>query len=155
MKGISALIAVVLLIVFTIAIGGIILLWARGFVEEPLVESGERAGEEIECAYGFLDIYALEYCDTTLKGSIWNRGTIKLKNITLHVGYPAPLVPEKFPLCLAGKKVITCEVANLSIDVNEVYKFNVSTASGFDEVRVTSHCPGVYHRVPKERIDFC
>lgn len=155
MKGISPIVAVVLLIAFTIVVGGILLLWSRGFVEQPLVETGEKAREEVECAYGFLDLYALKYCNGILEGSIFNRGTIKLKNITMHVVYPSPLAPSKFPLCLAGNKIITCEVANLSIDVNEVYKFNISTDPGFEEVRVTSHCPGVYHRVPKERIDIC
>jgi flagellin-like protein len=156
MKGISPIVAVVLLIAFTIVIGSILLLWSRGFVEQPLVETGEKAEREVECAYGFLDLFGLKYCNGVLEGSIWNRGTIKLRNITVQVIYPAPRAPLKFPLCLAGDKVISCEVANISIDVNEVYKFNISLSdSGFDEIRVTSHCSGVYHVVPKDRVDIC
>jgi flagellin-like protein len=154
MKGISPIIAAVLLIAFTIVIGSILLLWSRGFVEQPLVETGEKAEKEVECAYGFLELSNLEYCNETLKGSIFNKGTIKLKNITIHIVYPAPQAPSKFPLCLSGDKIVNCTVANLSIDVGEVYKFNISTPQP-EEVRVTSHCPGVYHRVPRERIDVC
>ncbi|MDI6806800.1 MAG: hypothetical protein QMD14_03225 [Candidatus Aenigmarchaeota archaeon] len=153
MKGISPLIAVVLLIAFTIVIGGILLLWARGFVGEPLLEAKERAEEEIECAYGYIELSDLEYCEPPkLLGSIINRGTIKLKNLTIFVIYPAPTLPAEFPLCTDGMKIFNCSVANLSIDINELYRFNISTSSGFDEVRITTHCPGVTHTVKWGRI---
>jgi flagellin-like protein len=156
MKGISPIIAVVLLIAFTIVVGSIFLLWSRGFVQSPLVETGEKAEKELECAYGFLELSKLKYCNGTLEGSILNRGTIKLKNITIQVIYPAPQVPLKFPLCLESNKIVSCEIANLSIDVNEVYKFNISISDpAFDEIRANSHCPAVYHIVPKDRIDIC
>jgi flagellin-like protein len=154
MKGISPIIAVVLLIAFTIVVGGILLLWSRGFVEKPLVETGEKAREEVECAHAFLYLRDLKFCNGTLEGSILNMGTIKLKNITIQVVHSAPSIPSEFPLCLVENKIINCTIANLSIDINEKYKFSINT-SDVEEVRITSHCPGIIHEVSKEAIDFC
>jgi hypothetical protein len=122
-------------------------------VEEKVPQKPES---EVDCRYGLLDISNLRYCNNILEGTILNKGSVKLQNITIYIIYPAPQAPLKYPLCLTGNKVIVCDVANLSVDVNEIYKFNIpNVPSNFDEVRVTSHCPGVYNRVSKEGINIC
>ena len=64
MKGISPLIAAVLLIAFTMAIAGIMATWASTFSRERLI----GASEEAECI-GTLDLSALSF----------NNGTISVK----------------------------------------------------------------------------
>lgn len=74
-KGISPLIAAVLLIAFTMAIAGIMATWATSFSRERLVTAEEAA----ECV-GAIDISSLSYSNGTISIKIRNIG--ELTNLT-------------------------------------------------------------------------
>jgi len=67
-KGISPLIAAVLLIAFTMAIAGIMATWATTFSREQLITATEEAG-----CIGALDISSLTFSNTTV--------TLKIRNV--------------------------------------------------------------------------
>ena len=48
-KGVSPLIATVLLIAFAVAIGSVVMTWGRGYVEEMQSTSQERSNAALEC----------------------------------------------------------------------------------------------------------
>jgi len=84
-KGVSPLIATVLLIAFTMAIAGILALWARSFV-------GERTGQisSQEKCIGALDVYDLKFDNGTITTRIRNDGSINLNDIRADVTYADP-----------------------------------------------------------------
>lgn len=87
-KGISPLIAAVLLIAFTMTIAAILATWAQTFGEERLGEASERAETAIECPRINLDIESANFTDgENLVGNIilWNRGQEEASDITFVV----------------------------------------------------------------------
>jgi len=81
-KGISPLIAAVLLIAFTMAIAGIMATWATTFSKERL----ETARIGAECIDA-LDISSLSFSNGTITAKIRNRGEINLTGLTANVEY--------------------------------------------------------------------
>lgn len=49
-KGISPLIATVLLIAFAVALGAVVMSWGRGYVEDTAEQAESQAGSKIECS---------------------------------------------------------------------------------------------------------
>ncbi len=84
-KGISPLIAAVLLIAFTMAIAGIMATWATTFTRERLAGSTEEA----ECI-GALDLSTLTFSNGTISVKIKNLGGINLTNIKVTLEYSDP-----------------------------------------------------------------
>ena len=75
-KGISPLIAAVLLIAFTMTVAAILATWAQSFGEERLGEAGERGTQAVECPELNLDIESAEWDETDSKvknAIVWNR----------------------------------------------------------------------------------
>ena len=96
-KGISPLIAAVLLIAFTMTIAAILATWAQTFGEEQLGEAGERGTEAIECPQLSLSIQSAEWDETGLDALIRNRMRVNVTNIRFEVyedGAPTILEPE-------------------------------------------------------------
>ncbi len=60
-KGLSPLIATVLLIAFTIAVAGLVSNFLIGFSETQTEETTDRASQDISCAYSGLFIREAEY----------------------------------------------------------------------------------------------
>jgi flagellin-like protein len=82
-KGISPLIASVLLIAFTMAIAGIMATWATTFSRERL----DVASDESECV-GALDLSSLTFANGMITGKIRNVGTrINLTEFVASVEY--------------------------------------------------------------------
>jgi flagellin-like protein len=153
-KGISPIVAAVLLIAFSLIIGGLMLLWTRGFVGGTTEEAEKRAEELRRCGGGIIQLSNLKYCNNSLTGDIINRGTATLGNLTLFV-YLENLEVSNYPLCLVDRKVINCSVSNFSLPMNEKYKFDLSLELRPIEVRITTDCPGVIDEVKNESITFC
>ncbi len=85
MKGLSPLIATVLLIAFTIGVGGLISIWITGFTQTSTGIVRKEGEYQIVCSNGALDVSNLRYCNNNISGIIKNNGNIILGNITLQV----------------------------------------------------------------------
>ncbi len=85
-KGISPLIAAVLLIAFTMTIAAILATWAQTFGEERLGEAGERGEEVVECGRLNLEIESASYNNDIVEDVvIWNRGPNDVGDISFVV----------------------------------------------------------------------
>lgn len=85
-KGISPLVATVLLIGFTLALAVVIWMWAGGFLEERAQKAGKIANVEISCAteVGFSVVNACKGANE-VKLTIENRKNIPLVGFTIRL----------------------------------------------------------------------
>lgn len=90
MKGISPLVATVLLIAFTIAVGGILSVWLGSFTktQTTIVESSSDA--QVKCALSALVVKEVKYhCSSDPRYAnvtvVYETGTEQLSNITISV----------------------------------------------------------------------
>lgn len=85
-KGISPLIATVLVIGFTIALALVIFSWGKTFTETLTKGTGEKAEQQLDCS----DLVSFEvknacYAGSEVKFTLENEGDITLDKITLRI----------------------------------------------------------------------
>ncbi|GEM_PF-1164067 len=76
-KGISPLIAAVLLIAFTMTIAAILATWAQTFGEERLGEAGQRGAEAVDCPQLNLEVDSASWSSDRVEGAVvwsWTPG---------------------------------------------------------------------------------
>ena len=88
-KGISPLIATILLIAFVIAVGGILSGWLISFSKERVEEARTKGETETQCSYSGLSIDDADWNDTETKLSliVRNSGTEDLTDFRMVVIY--------------------------------------------------------------------
>ncbi len=130
-KGISPLIAAVILIAATMTLAGILAYWASSFVRGKL-EGKENVTEEVLCSGAEIKIYGTpNYNETTQELSmiVQNVYGFKFKKVEVDIFYPDNNIVE-IPL-----------ETKLEQKYNLIKLENVS--SGFTEVKVVTNCPNV------------
>ena len=91
-KGISPILAAVLLIAFTVAIAGMVATWATTFTRERLADTSDEA----DCI-GALDISNLAFSDKIVSAKIRNVGNrINLTNIKAILEYDDPTKNKEY-----------------------------------------------------------
>lgn len=136
MKGISPLIASVLLIAFTIAVAGILSGWFTSFTKTATETVGGEATERLACSYGGIAILNLKYGTTTynISGNIENTGDIDLGDIDIQIIYTNG----------SDLKHDT----NYELSPREIKIFNLSAGTtnlnDIDAIRVKTNCSQVY-----------
>ncbi len=142
-KGISPLIATVLLIAFTVAVAGIISMWLTTFTSTSVEDVGERSSTELYCTYGGISVSDLRFCNSRLSGIIRNTGQVDVGNITLQIIFQNATPAQKIYLTQTGAAGSTH--SNMSLEPREIASFNVSIGgSNFDKIHVYSNCSNVY-----------
>mgnify|MGYP000218039353 CR=1 FL=1 len=144
MKGISPLIATVLLIAFTVAVAAVISLWLTGFASTSSETVSQHAETELYCAYGGISISNLKYCSSTgrLAGIIENTRLVDIGNVTLQIIY-ANATNEKIYLAEDGSA--RSGGSTLSLTPREQVSFNVTIGgSNYDRIHVYTNCTNVY-----------
>jgi len=138
MKGISPLIATVLLIAFTLSVAGIVSVWLTGFARTSTETVGKESSTQLICSYGGIALSNLKFSNNRLSGSIENTRTIILGNITIQVLYTnASSQTEKLYVSLTPR---------------EKYSFNISISSNYDKIRVITNCSSVYDEVGSSEV---
>ncbi len=74
-KGISPLIAAVLLIAFTVSIATVVASWAQSFGEERLGDASDLMGQAVDCFNINVDVQYAYLDDGQIKTLVWNGGT--------------------------------------------------------------------------------
>jgi flagellin-like protein len=150
LKAISPLIAVVLLIGFTIAVGTMIADWLIDYIRISPSQSEEKSMEKIKCAFGSLKIVSAKYNNTATKLSVLLRneaGDTNLMNISFSVvvndtvyTYPA---------------TCNCDDEILHAKEEKVYS-NSSIIDGchIQLLRVITNCEDAHDSVTRDKIDF-
>lgn len=89
MKGISPMIATVLLIAFTLAIAGIFSGWLTSFTKSTSTTVQERSDTRVTCSYGGIALSNLEYNTTAsngnITGNIENTDIVDLGDIDIEI----------------------------------------------------------------------
>lgn len=94
-RGISPLIASVLLIAFTMAVAAILTSWVTGFTKTQTSYVGEKAEKQIKCIYGTMDIkkadvkYNFSTTGSWVNATVFNSGDQDLYNFTFVVSTSA------------------------------------------------------------------
>lgn len=151
MKGISPLVATVLLIAFVVAIGGIILTWMNTFARTQTELVEEQASISITCSYGSINLKNPKFTSgtTRLSGTIENIGQIELGNITVSIVYQNA-TSQTIELCNSATGAVSCSAGNLSLGIAEQAAFNVTIwGSNYDEVKVSTNCSAVSDTVER------
>ena len=132
MKGLSPLIAEVLLIAFVVGIGAIIITWVTGFTKSSTKTVSQQSNAQIACTRGsikFLTNPPLTYNTTSgnLTGTVENDGLIGLGNLRLQIIYNNSTLQE-IPLSPS------------QVSPGGMVSFNVRISSNYQLVKVMTNC---------------
>jgi len=149
-KGISPLIATILLIAFVIAVGGILSGWLISFSKERTEEARTKGEMDIKCSYSALRITDADWnsSETKLSLIVENRGSEELSDFRMVVIYD-------------NNTAITLKVTPSTTlspgDVEVFYNDTVSDCSKIDQVIFYSNtCPvDARDKVYQSNIDGC
>jgi len=135
-KGISPLIASVLLIALVIGVAGIYSGWFSDFIKTITSMIGSHEGIRITCTYGDISLRNLIYNTTSknLTGEVENTDIIPLGNIDLEIFYDNATKEDKD--------------LNIILTPGEKDVFNIAIGSNYQKVRVVTNCSNVYDEVP-------
>lgn len=147
MKGLSPLVATVLLIAFTVGVGGLISVWISGFTQTSSKIVSKEGETQILCSNGAIDLSNLRYCSTTnnISGIIKNNGRITIGNITLQTIFSnGSLISHALNDTGTGG---ASSGNYLALRVGQVFSFNVSiggaSSGAYDRLWAYTNCSGV------------
>jgi flagellin-like protein len=132
MKGISPLIAAVLLIAITMTIAGVLAFWASSFVRTGLEQSSNQT-VATECTFGNFIVDSCNYNSSTTKLILIldNIGTVNLGNITAYAIY-------------GDGSVNASKLDGGNLESGSLKSFStVGVSPGFQSVRIRTQCPNV------------
>jgi len=129
MKGISPIVAAVLLIVITLTLAGALALWATNLVGENLPETET----EIPCKMANFDFLSCKYNSSTgiLIFTLTNRRNVELENLTAFLNYPngSASVGTSLSGTLKGSDVKSFSISDVPLE--------------FASILIKTHCPEV------------
>lgn len=144
MKGVSPLIATVLLIAFTIAVGGIISVWLTQFTQTQTDIVGKESETQIVCGTGGIQFSDVKFCSTNnyLTGAFSNTGSIGIGNITMTILYTNASREVRYFENRGGSLFnLTSCCGNLTMIPADKFAFNISLGgSNHDIIRITTNC---------------
>ena len=134
-KGISPLIASVLLIALVIGVAGIYSGWFSDFIKSITAMIGTHEDIRIKCTYGDISLRNLVYNSTAgnLTGEVENTDIIPLGNIDLEIFYNNATKEDKD--------------LNMELNPGEKDVFNIAINSNYQKVRVVTNCSNVVDEV--------
>ncbi len=135
-KGISPLIAAVLLIVFTVAIGAVVLNWMTQYTKGTTEKAGTDTSTTVDCAKQILDISDAKYNQSgneQLTVFVQNLGSVtaQLNTLTLYDNAGNMCVNNSLGLTLApGEiKIITQNCSGKNVD-SSAYTVRIASSCG-------------------------
>lgn len=156
MKGLSPLVATVLLIAFTVGVGGLISVWITSFTTTSSNIVSKEGEHQVLCSNGAIDITNLKYCSSlgNISGIIKNNGKITLGNITLQIIFNNGSVRSD---SLNDSGTGGASSGNyLALKVGQVFSFNVSAGGGdYDKIWIYTNCSGVTDQAISGDVSTC
>ena len=124
-KGVSPLVAAVLLIAITMTLAAMLSYWASNFVRSRLPE-----GEPAECGFAYFRMYSCNYDSGVLTAILENVKDMELKNVTAYIIYTNGTIDARPGLAnLAGLQIKTYAIGNVS--------------TNYGQLTIKTHCPDV------------
>jgi flagellin-like protein len=146
LKGISPLVATVLLIAFVVSVGGLVAAWTTSFTKDTTQLVADQSKLQITCQYGKLNLKNLQFASTPVKlsGIIENNGLIALGNLTLTVIYQNAS-SQRIQLCSDPTGAASCSSGNLTLTQSQLAAFNITIGgSNYDSMKMSSNCTSAY-----------
>lgn len=133
-KGISPLVAAVLLIAVTMTIAGILSYWASSYVKVRLEEK-QNETIMIECSGADFDIYSVMYDSSTqnLTLILHNKQLVPLKDLKVTFFYSTGLEEKTLDKILPA---------------NSYVSYTIPGVGNYTKFIVTTHCPGIEAEYP-------
>ncbi len=148
-KGISPLIASVLLIAFTVAAFGVIQTWGTGFISSTTQDVSDKTDTELTCVYGGISVSNLRYCNDYMGGRVENTNMIDLGDIVLQIIYTNSS-SQKFDLNVTGT------TTPIVLEPGEIESFNISIGgSNYDRIHVYTNCSDVTDDAESSDVTAC
>lgn len=135
-KGISPLIAAVILIAFVIAVAGIASTFFTGFVKEKKSQISQKGGKTIDCSVAVLELdpEMVSPSGTTVSVALENNGKTDISNLRATTYNTTSVVSDSSPQPSNISKGTT-EYINITpaVSSDDLYKIRVTTTD----------CPGL------------
>jgi flagellin-like protein len=129
-KGISPLVATVLLVAITMTIAGLLAYWAASFAKTSLPEVNAT---EAQCRFASFKIYSCTHLNSTgtLNLILENQKEIELDDLTVYLIFANTSVSDGIPL-------------NKTLTGGALKSFSLSNVPEFSKISVKTNCPDVY-----------
>ncbi len=135
MKGISPLIASVLLIAVTLAVAGIYSGWLSSFTKKTSTTVEQRSNVRVTCSYGGIALNSLQYNTTAsngnITGTIENTDIIDLGDIDIEIFFTN------------ATRYLADLNNTLKPGEKTTFNFRINTTT-YDKIRVKSNCSNVF-----------
>jgi archaellum component FlaF (FlaF/FlaG flagellin family) len=149
MKGVSPLVAVVLLIAFSVAVGIILGGWVTGLTKTQTGYVEEKGEKQVQCTFAGFKVtsedvvYNFSASSPTLNVTIYNNGDEPLYNFTFYVITDYEINPKTYVFKPENQKTI-----NSPLRPAETYVFKCKNATSdiptatesFDKLRIVALC---------------
>jgi flagellin-like protein len=130
-KGISPLVAAVLLIAVTMTIAGVLAFWASGFVrEQTALFSNETVATE--CNFAKFRVHSCNYNSSSQKliFLLENNGVVDLKNVIVQLIYADN---------------VTTSSTNTTLPANRLTQLSLDgIQAGFSKFQIRTHCANAF-----------
>ncbi len=142
-KGISPLIATIILVSIVFSIIGISLPLINDFIIEETTSLNNFSDNSIKCSFGSIQIKNFSFENSKFIGIIENKGNVILENIIFNVVYEDKTV-ENIHICLNNSTLIKCSDSNLKLNVSDKILFNIlSNKDQYNYIKISTNCPNV------------
>jgi flagellin-like protein len=146
MKGLSPLIATIMLIAIVIAIGAIIFAWNQGFLKNLFSIVGEAIEQLLFCSNARVELADVGFEQDNITGKILNIGSGQLRNI--KVEFESQNEIEIVELCGDGEAT-SCEKSNLTVPPGKIVSFSVKPSFRPSLISVLTNCQNA-----KDSVEF-
>ncbi|MDD5331842.1 MAG: hypothetical protein PHE43_03415 [Candidatus Nanoarchaeia archaeon] len=124
-KGISPLIATILLVGFAIAVLAIAFLWARGYIEEKAAKEGKLAEKQFECEDIEFTITSIQVTGSSVRVALKNLKDKNIDKLTFRIEGDSKSDLRNEYVSLEGLEVKPYEVEFDSSKINDPTKVSV------------------------------
>jgi flagellin-like protein len=124
-KGISPLVASVLLIAITMTIAGVLAYWGASFVRTSLPQTNET---ETQCRFADFSIYSCTYANRTVNMILENLRDIELRSIQVYFIYGNNTISDAVDL-------------NETLLAGRLRSYTITNVDSFSRVSIKTQCP--------------
>ncbi len=148
-KGLSPLIASVLLVAFTMAVGAIIINWITGFTQQQTTVVGQRGENQIKCGYSVLTV---DNSEVNVVGNVINvtvtyaggTETLNITGFSVRDANGVTYTNTTILTNLAANETRNWAVGTQNKFVNYILTGTVPAGAAWSELRVTGLCQSQY-----------
>lgn len=155
-KGISPLVATVLLIAFTVVAASFISFWLIPFLTKISESTTNQTDIQLKCSKGGISLFDLNYnlSSSYLSGKIENTGSISLGILFFEIIYTNSTIERK-GLCYSEGEVIVCDNSNLTLPPRDFISFSFQIPENYGTISIETNCSsyGVYDVVKREEVN--